>query len=128
MKKQKKAQVLGNLQAVIIPVIAVALVLVIGFVIMAEMKDQVIDTQSGSLCPTGYSINSSDSGLLCCNSTGGQTCGAGNTTDASMTFAWNGTSKTQEAMSTIPTWLPIIIITIIGSLLLGLVAFFRARR
>jgi len=31
------------------------------------------------------------------------------------------------AMADIPGWLPIIVITIIGALLIGLVAFFRAR-
>ena len=31
----------------------------------------------------------------------------------------------QNAMSDIPGWLPIIVITIIGALLIGLVAFFR---
>lgn len=33
----------------------------------------------------------------------------------------------QNAMADIPGWLPIIIITIIGALLLGLVAYFRGR-
>ena len=33
----------------------------------------------------------------------------------------------QLAMKDIPGWLPIIVITIIGALLIGLVSFFRAR-
>ena len=33
----------------------------------------------------------------------------------------------QNAMADIPTWLPIIVITVIGALLLGLVQMFRAR-
>ena len=35
---------------------------------------------------------------------------------------------TQNAMADIPGWLPIIIITIIGALLIGLVSLFRGRR
>ncbi len=35
--------------------------------------------------------------------------------------------QTQSAMEDIPGWLPIIIITIIGALLIGLVAMFRGR-
>jgi len=35
--------------------------------------------------------------------------------------------ETVSAMADIPGWLPIIVITVIGSLLLGLVAFFRSR-
>ena len=36
--------------------------------------------------------------------------------------------ETTGAMEDIPGWLPIIIITIIGALLIGLVALFRGRR
>ena len=35
--------------------------------------------------------------------------------------------EVQNAMDDIPGWLPIIVITIIGALLLGLVSFFRGR-
>jgi len=33
----------------------------------------------------------------------------------------------QDAMDDIPGWLPIIVITVIGALLIGLVAYFRGR-
>ena len=36
-----------------------------------------------------------------------------------------GIDEVTNAMSDIPEWLPIIVITIIGALLIGLVAFFR---
>jgi len=39
-----------------------------------------------------------------------------------------GINETRDAMSEIPGWLPIIIITIIGALLIGLVSLFRGRR
>ena len=42
-----------------------------------------------------------------------------------MTSAWNGTGVTQGAMADIPGWLPIIIVTVIGAILLMLVAMFR---
>ena len=35
--------------------------------------------------------------------------------------------EVQNAMADIPGWLPIIVITVIGALLIGLVAFFRGR-
>ena len=38
-----------------------------------------------------------------------------------------GVAQTVSAMSDIPGWLPIIIITIIGALLIGLVSMFRGR-
>jgi len=36
-------------------------------------------------------------------------------------------TEVQGAMDDIPGWLPIIVVTLIGALLIGLVAFFRAR-
>ena len=50
--------------------------------------------------------------------------GDANRSGAKRTHAWNGTTTTQEAMSDIPPWLPIIVITVIGSILIGLVALF----
>jgi len=83
---KKKGQ-LANLQAMVAPLVGVAIVLVIGFLIMAEAKTQTTEN----------------------------------------TTAWNGTNEVIEAMEDIPGWLPIIVITIIGSVLLGLVAYFRSR-
>jgi len=40
----------------------------------------------------------------------------------------NATMGIQTAMNDAVDWLPIIIITVIGALLIGLVAFFRGRR
>ncbi len=42
-------------------------------------------------------------------------------------LAFNGTSEVQNATSDIPTWLSIIVITVIGAFLIGLIAFFRNR-
>jgi len=41
------------------------------------------------------------------------------------TSACNGTRDTINAMQDIPGWLPIIVITVIGALLIGLVMRFR---
>ena len=168
-KMNKKGQIdqLGNL---IIPLIGVGIVLVVGFLIMAEAKDQVFTLESGDWCDAAsastllgaYSLSRSGSTVECCNSTwcsgnagyqynlsenlccnatsnpignctSGQTttatsgldCSVGNTSGARLTSAWNGTQSTQEAMSDIPGWLPIIVITVIGALLIGMVSFFR---
>lgn len=52
---------------------------------------------------------------------------AANSTVTDDANASKAVDTVQEAMSDIPGWLPIIIITIIGAILLGLVAYFRAR-
>ena len=98
MKKLGKKGILAQLQSLIIPLVGIGIVLVIGFLIMAESKAQLVSSQATS-CTT------SD-----CN-----------------TSALNGTNATINAMAGIPGWLPIIVITVIGSLLIGLVTQFGRR-
>lgn len=50
---------------------------------------------------------------------------AGNSMVSADANATAGVEATQSAMGDIPGWLPIIIITIIGALLIGLVSMFR---
>ena len=52
---------------------------------------------------------------------------AANATVTADANASKAVDEVQMAMDDIPGWLPIIVITIIGALLLGLVAYFRAR-
>jgi len=52
---------------------------------------------------------------------------AANTDVAADGNATAAVNEVQDAMSDIPGWLPIIVITVIGALLLGLVAYFRGR-
>lgn len=89
--QNKKAQVLGNLQAMIAPLIGIAIVLAVAFLIMAEAQEQ------------ATAIEGADG------------------------FAVNGTNEVISAMLDIPGWLPIIVVAVIGSVLLGLVAYFRSR-
>jgi len=43
------------------------------------------------------------------------------------TLGYNGTGELQNATQDIPGWIPIIVIVVIGSVLLGLIALFRRR-
>ena len=101
MKVDKKGAI-QEIQALIVPLVGVAIVLVVGFLIFAETKTQL------------YSIQGCTSHGSCTGATNG-------------TAAWNATTEIQNAMQDIPGWLPIIIITVIGAILLGLVAYFRGR-
>ncbi len=161
----RKGQAIQQLQAMIVPLIVIALVLVIGFLILKESKETILDIEGGSWCtftPTEtYALNTSDDGAYCCNATicpgthtynhtlesccnhsigGGLfscfdpanvtaanstlTCAAGQTKSAKLSEGWNSTGITQDAIQEIPGWLPIIVITIIGAILIGLVATF----
>ena len=88
--KRKKGQI-EALQPIIISLVSVAIVLVVGFLIMAQVKTQVTSI-----------------------------AGADSTSE-------NATDLVIDAMEDIPGWLPIIVIVMIGSLLIGLVAFFKGR-
>ena len=49
------------------------------------------------------------------------------TIEGAGTYSVNATDVVIAAVDSIPGWLPIIVITIIGALLIGLVSYFRAR-
>ena len=85
----KKAQI-TQLQPIIVSLVAVAIVLTVGFLIMSEVKSQ------------ATSIDSENSSAV------------------------NATNEVIDAVGDIPGWLPIIIVTVIGALLIGLVAYFKA--
>ena len=174
---EKKGQVFENLQAIIIPLVAIGIILVVGFLIFDESKDKILDIQdtSGWCINTlygAYVLDTSGGSAQCCNATGCTTddavgnytynvsanvccltntndggdpvvncdaanittpsivtsCLAGNNTPARTSLAWNGTESTQNAMQDIPGWLPIIIITVIGAILIGLVSMFGRTR
>jgi len=162
-----KRGVIEGLQALIVPLIGIALVLVIGFLIFAEVKEKVVDITSETTTHSNetftpftthvykhliYSINCmSFSCTEVRNGSGGNvvpaaryncTLGAGLrmgniTTDtmnetlyvdytcANTSIAYNATNEIQNATQDIPGWLPIIVITVIGALLIGLVTRFR---
>lgn len=94
-KENKKGQVLGQMTSLVIGLVMIGIVLTVGFLIMAETQDQIVDTGS---------VNESDA--------------------STYTIAYNASRTTQNATSDIPTWLSIIVITVIGAALIGLVKRF----
>lgn len=107
MRNKKAQSAIDGLQALIVPLVAIGVVLVVAFLIMAEAKTEIEDTD----------------GVYPGNCTNKSEAAAGTATYPSR--ACNATTETQNAIQDIPGWLPIIIITAIGALLLGLVAMFR---
>ena len=96
---RKGQNVIDGLASLVVPVVTVGIVLVIGFLILAEAQDQIVSID-------GITNESNTSQL---------------------SVGYNATSTTINALQDIPTWLPIIIITVIGALLIGLVAVFRRK-
>ena len=93
-KLGNKGQV-DALQPLIISLIVIALVLVVGFLIFAQVKDQI------------WTIDKL------------------NATHNDTSYGYNATVSVQSAMEDIPGWLPIIVVVVIGALLIGLVSFLR---
>ncbi len=102
MKMNKKG-VIEQLQSLIVPLVGICLVLVVGFLIMAKVQEQIRTTEG---------LNSTFESA----------------TNPRGTYASNASRATMNAMDDIPDWLPVIIITLIGAILLGLVAMFGRRR
>ena len=95
-KLTKKAQI-DALQPLIISLVVIGVVLVVGFLIFAQVKSQVISIDSDAL----------------------------NTDTNSSSYGRNATVTVTNAMQDIPGWLPIIVVVTIGALLIGLVSFLR---
>lgn len=93
-----KAGVFSELGSLGIGVASLAIVLTVTFLIMAQAKVQIVGIEG---------INVSD--------------------PSTYTAGFNATNTLVDAVATVPTFVPIIIIAAIGGILLGLVAVFRTR-
>lgn len=98
MRKMNSKGQIDALQPLIVALVVVAIVLVVGFLIFAEVQDQIV------------SIDSVDETNLDGNSS---------------SYGYNASQDIQTAMEDIPGWLPIIVVVVIGALLIGLVSFLR---
>ena len=109
MKQLTKKGNVAGLQAFIMSIVGIAIVLAIGFVVLAELQ-----TSTYSCPSTHATYNATDN--LCWNATVGvaEQSGAG----ASL-----GTITTK--LATVPSWIGIIIVVVLASLVLG---YFYMRR
>ena len=114
MKKKAQINEIFNFVPILV---AVGIVLVVGFLILGQIKNQIVASDSGSWCRGGFTYNLTIE--ACKNNTGSDTATPGSS------YAFNSTIVTQSSMATIPGWLPIIIVAVIGSVLLLLVRKFR---
>lgn len=99
-----KRGVIDQLVPMVIGLVVVGVVLVVGFLILANIKTQTIQQDAITY------------GALC-NATSPTGCGQ----------ATNSTLTTITAMAGVPGWLGVIIIVVIGTLLIGLVSMFNRR-
>jgi len=98
MKMDKKGQVFDQLAKLGIGVATIAIILVVTFLVIAQAKEQ-----------TG-TVEGIDTT---------------NQTQCETSTSCNATNTLTDAVGTIPGWIPLVIITTVGAILLGLVALFR---
>lgn len=111
----RKGQVMQNLGALGVGVAALAIVLVVTFLIMAQANTNM--ENDGSICDNS-SLVYNESQDLCTESDDPAVVGG-------LSNAYNATRTLTTATATIPNWVSIIIITAIGSILIGMVSMFR---
>lgn len=115
--KNSKRGALDNLEQLVVGLGVLAILGAVIFLIIAETRVQV------------ESIGGCENSTLVFNGTTNQ-ChwlnGTG-TVRGGASHAFNATVSVQEATSDVPGWLPIVVITVIGGVLLALVRIFRNR-
>lgn len=104
-KKANASEVFAKMGGLVVGIAVLAIVLTVTFLIIAEGTSSIGDIE-GVVC-TGNSST---------------VAGGGGTS-----IACNATHTMQTAVATIPGWVPLIVIAVIGSILLGLVAMFKRR-
>ena len=97
--KNKKGQVFQQFGALAVSLATLAIILVVTFLIIAQ----------------GRTVSSSTEGITY------------NSTDCTTSHTCNATNELYDAVDDIPGWMPLIVIAVIGSALLGLVAMFKRR-
>ena len=96
MKSKKGAGVMDNIGGLGIAIMTLAIVLVVGFLIISQVQDNIVDVEGITVANT-----------------------------STWTTAYNSTVTTAEAVEDIPGWIPVVVITAIGGLLLGMVTMMR---
>jgi len=100
MKMQTKSQVFDKLAGLGIGIAGLVITLVVTFLVLSQGKAQVISIEGLTVDSAAY--NASE--------------------------AVNATNTLTDAVADIPGWVPLIVIAVIGSILLGLVSLFKRGR
>jgi len=114
----KSGQTFEQLGALAVGIGILAITLVIAFLIMAKGKSTIVNSNPCENTSNWWNTTS----LSCCvNSTNCANVNGGTN------MAYNSTNSLQNATSDVAPWVPIIVICIVGSVILGIVAMFRNR-
>lgn len=120
MEMNKKGQIFNQMSALGIGIAALAITLVVVFLIISQARTNISDDAAQ------YCLNADDyiNGTSCCVADSAICTGTNLSTTS---VAYNSTHTLGAAVDDIPSWVPLIVIAVIGAILLGLVALFRNR-
>jgi len=121
--KNKKAQVMDNLAGLGVGIATFAIIITVALLVMSNTKTQLGSMTGGACDNSSHLYNASSAAGVCCVNT--TVCTGVNGGYGGTSAAWNSTGTLQNATSTIPGWIPLIVIVAIGAVILGMVAMFR---
>jgi len=103
MKLFHKKGFINQIKIVVIGIAVIAIVIAVGFVILAQMKSQTV----GMADALGVTASGSNGENI---------------------TAWNATNTMIQSLAAIPDWMPILILVLIGGLVVGTVMYFGKGR
>lgn len=121
MSLKKKGQI-EELGTMVTSLIAIAIVIGIGMIILVSVLNQTDEIDDKGCCENGTQYYNKTL-VKCCKLTAGVTdC---TVTNREFTAACNSSIDVIDAAEDIPGWLGIIVVVIIGAILLSLISVFR---
>ena len=117
----KKAQVMQNIGGIGISIATLVVLLAITFLVLSNVRTQAISVDP--CADTVYYKNYNATANCCGNGVGGN-CSTGG---LGISITMNSTQELTDATATIPGWVPLIILVLIGGLILAMVKTFGDR-
>jgi hypothetical protein len=113
MKLNRKGQSMSGIQQFILGIAGAAIVLAIALIVLLELQTTADD--AATYCGTGYTYNASQAvASQCMNTSVG-----GGAIAITRTTAYTATGTVMTKLSTIPTWIGIVIVVALAFIVLG---------
>ena len=120
----KKGQVFSNLSGIAVGIAILTITLVISFLVITQSRTQLVNMEEDTYCTSPANLNGTwifnETHRICQN-----TSNSSHKKVANLSAAYNSTDTLATSVDSIPGWVPLIVIAVIGSILLGLVALFK---
>ena len=118
----KKAQVMQNLGGIGIGIASIVILLAVVFLVMAQINTSTVSL--GEQCANSSNYWDSTNQTCCTASTN---CSIAQGGTQPFSTVWNSTATLTNATATIPGWIPLIVLVVIGGIILAMVSRFGNR-